>query len=107
MDARITTPPGGHAAFYDAAMWPFEWAAIGAWRRRLAAAARGRVLEIAAGTGAQFRWYSPGTEVMALEPDVSMRERARRRGRRPPHAWPWSTAAPRSYRSRTRASMPP
>ena len=79
MDARITTPPGGHAAVYDAVMWPFERAAVGAWRRRLAAAARGRVLEIAAGTGAQFRWYAPGTEVTALEPDASMRERARRR----------------------------
>ena len=51
MDARITTPPGGHAAVYDAVMWPFERAAVGAWRRRLAARARGRVLEIGAGHG--------------------------------------------------------
>jgi ubiquinone/menaquinone biosynthesis C-methylase UbiE len=79
MDARTTTPPGGHAAVYDAAMWPFERAAVGAWRRRLGAAGRGRVLEIASGTGAQFRWYAPGTEVTSLEPDASMRERARRR----------------------------
>jgi ubiquinone/menaquinone biosynthesis C-methylase UbiE len=79
MEPRISTPPGGHAAVYDAVMWPFERALVGEWRRRLAGAARGRVLEIAAGTGAQFRWYAPGTEVTALEPDASMRERARRR----------------------------
>ncbi len=79
MDARITTLPGGHAALYDAAMWPAELAAVGAWRRRVAVEARGRVLEIAAGTGAQFRWYVPGTTVTALEPDRGMLERARRR----------------------------
>ncbi len=64
---------------YDAAMWPFERAAVGAWRRRLVATARGRVLEIGAGTGSQLRWYAPGVDVTALEPDVSMAERARRR----------------------------
>jgi ubiquinone/menaquinone biosynthesis C-methylase UbiE len=79
MDQRITTPPGGHAGLYDALMWPAERAAVGAWRRRLAAEARGRVLEIAAGTGAQFRWYAPCVEVTALEPDHGMLSRARRR----------------------------
>ena len=64
---------------YDAAMWPFERAAAGAWRRRLAAAAGGRVLEIGAGTGSQLRWYAPGAEVTALEPDAAMFARARRR----------------------------
>jgi ubiquinone/menaquinone biosynthesis C-methylase UbiE len=79
MDTRISTRPGGHAAVYDAVMWPFERAAVGAWRRRLAAAAGGRVLEIGTGTGAQLRWYAPGVEVTAVDPDVSMRARARRR----------------------------
>ena len=64
---------------YDAAMWPFERAAVGAWRRRLAGAAVGRVLEIGAGTGSQLRWYAPGVEVTALEPDAAMFARARRR----------------------------
>jgi len=82
MDARISTPAGGHAAVYDAVMWPFERAAIGGWRRRLAAAARGRVLEIGSGTGAQLRWYASGVDVTAVEPDEGMRERARRRGAR-------------------------
>jgi ubiquinone/menaquinone biosynthesis C-methylase UbiE len=82
MDERITTPPGGHAALYDAFMWPAERAAVGGWRRRLSSEARGRVLEIAAGTGAQFRWYAPGTRVTALEPDHGMLGRARRRAAR-------------------------
>jgi ubiquinone/menaquinone biosynthesis C-methylase UbiE len=82
MQAGISTLPGGHAALYDAVMWPFERAAIGEWRRRLTEAASGRVLEIASGTGAQFRWYAPDAEVTALEPDASMRERARRRAAR-------------------------
>ena len=73
-----TTPPGGHAAVYDALMWPFERAALGAWRRRLAAHARGRVLEVGAGTGSQLRWYPAGVAVTALEPDPGMAARARR-----------------------------
>lgn len=82
MDARFSTPPGGHAAVYDAVMWPFERFAIRAWRRRLAAEARGRVLEIGTGTGAQLAWYAPGTEVTALEPDAGMLGRARWRAAR-------------------------
>jgi len=82
MEPGISTPPGGHAGVYDAVMWPFERAAVGAWRQRLAARARGRVLEIGTGTGAQLRWYGPGVEVTALEPDATMRERARRRAAR-------------------------
>lgn len=79
MQRRISTPPGGYAALYDAGMWPFERVAVGAWRRRLAAHAHGRVLEIGAGTGSQLRWYAPGVEVTALEPDAAMLGRARRR----------------------------
>jgi ubiquinone/menaquinone biosynthesis C-methylase UbiE len=79
MDGRFSTPSGGYAALYDAVMWPFERAAVGGWRRRLAEQARGRVLEIGSGTGAQLRWYAPGTEVTALEPDDGMRARMERR----------------------------
>jgi ubiquinone/menaquinone biosynthesis C-methylase UbiE len=78
MTGANTSPPGGHAAVYDALMWPFERAALGAWRRRLAADARGRVLEVGAGTGSQLRWYPAGAQVMALEPDPGMSTRARR-----------------------------
>ena len=79
MGARFSTPPGGHAVVYDAVMWPLERTVIGAWRRRLGVEARGRVLEIGTGTGAQLAWYAAGTEVTALEPDAGMLERARRR----------------------------
>jgi len=77
-----TTPPGGHAAVYDALMWPFERAALGASRRRLAVRARGRVLEVGAGSGSQLRWYPAGVAVTALEPDPGMAARARRRAAR-------------------------
>jgi ubiquinone/menaquinone biosynthesis C-methylase UbiE len=40
------------------------------------------VLEIGAGTGSQFRWYGPGADVTALEPDASMLARARRQAAR-------------------------
>ena len=86
---------------YDAVMWPFERAAVGAWRRRLAAAARGRVLEIGSGTGAQLRWYAPGAEVTALEPDEGMRARlsgARSACERAGHGR--RAGAPRTCRSR-------
>ena len=82
MEAGISTPHGGHAAVYDTVMWPLERAAVGGWRRRIAAGARGRVLEIGTGTGAQLRWYAPRASVTALEPDASMRARARRRAAR-------------------------
>ena len=82
MDARFTTPQGGHAALYDTVMWLFERAAVGAWRRRLAGAARGRVIEIGCGTGAQLPWYAPGVQVTALEPDDAMRARLSARAQR-------------------------
>ena len=73
MDARISTPPGGHAAVYDAAMWPFERAAVGGWRRRLAGARTRARAGDRHRHRRQLRWYAPGTEVTALEPDASMR----------------------------------
>jgi len=82
MEPANSTPQGVHPAIYDAFMWPFERAAVGALRRRVAARARGRVLEIGAGTGSQLRWYWPGASVTALEPDAAMAERARRRAKR-------------------------
>jgi ubiquinone/menaquinone biosynthesis C-methylase UbiE len=64
---------------YDLMMWPFEHAFLSARRRSLAGRARGKVLEVGAGTGVQLRWYRPGVSVVALEPDPAMAARARRR----------------------------
>lgn len=51
-------------------------------RRELLAELSGRVIEVGAGNGLNFRHY-PGavTEVVAVEPDDYLRERARERGR--------------------------
>jgi ubiquinone/menaquinone biosynthesis C-methylase UbiE len=55
-----------------------ERAGMAEVRRSLLGAAGGRVLEIGAGTGLNFRHYPPDvTEVMATEPDPYMLRRAR------------------------------
>ena len=79
MDSGKTSAPGSSPRLYDALMWGFERAAIGGWRRRLARRANGRVLEVGAGTGSQFKWYSAGAQVVAVEPDAAMAARARLR----------------------------
>lgn len=48
-------------------------------RRDLVASATGRVVEIGAGTGLNFGHYPAAAHVLAIEPDDSMRARARRR----------------------------
>jgi len=45
-------------------------------RARVAAGARGRVLEVAAGSGLNFAHYPPSVDVIAVEPAVGMRARA-------------------------------
>lgn len=67
------------ARLYDAVMTPADGAGLARGRERLAAGATGRVLEIGAGTGLEFRHYPPGLEVYAIEPDVAMLARARPR----------------------------
>lgn len=49
------------------------------FRERLVGLAEGRVLEIGAGTGANFPYYRRADSVLALEPDPYMRRRAWRR----------------------------
>jgi SAM-dependent methyltransferase len=70
--------PEGHpvvAAGLDLAMAGFAHL-----RPRVVGAARGRVLEVGAGTGSNFALYSPEvTEVVAIEPDPHMRRRAEAR----------------------------
>ncbi|MDQ0379755.1 class I SAM-dependent methyltransferase [Amycolatopsis thermophila] len=45
-------------------------------RRELLAGARGRVLEVGAGTGLNFPHYPPGVEVTAVEPEPTLRAHA-------------------------------
>lgn len=51
-------------------------------RTRVAGGATGRVLEIGAGTGFNFSYYSEDAVVVATEPDPEMRRRAQPRARR-------------------------
>lgn len=50
------------------------------WRRRLLARARGRVLEVAVGTGRNLEHYPDGCRIVGLDGSRGMLERARGRG---------------------------
>ncbi len=67
---------------YDWIMTPAEWSRIGRWRRAVVAPARGRLLEIGAGTGLDFAHYNRDAWVVATDADVSMLECAGDRARR-------------------------
>jgi SAM-dependent methyltransferase len=69
------------AAFYDRLQATNEAKGLADRRRSLLAGARGRVLEIGAGTGLNLRHYQPGvvTSLVALEPDAAMRRQLVRR----------------------------
>jgi len=69
------------AAVYDRLTRPAERKFLGAHRAWLAARATGRVLDLGAGTGANFPYMGNGAEIIAAEPDPYMRERGRRRAR--------------------------
>lgn len=68
------------AAAYEWVMGQADRAGLGERRRRLLAGAKGRVLDVGAGTGANLAHYPPSVdEVVTLEPDGAMRERLQRR----------------------------
>lgn len=68
------------AAVYDPFLWWGEMLGMRARRRRLLSAARGRVLEIGAGTGLNLRHYPDGIEeLVLLEPYEPMTDRLERR----------------------------
>ncbi len=74
------TPDPGHrwfAASYNLIMKPGE-KRVRKLRHRLLADLRGDVLEIGAGTGANFEHYPTGVRVVALEPDPHMLKRAQK-----------------------------
>mgnify|MGYP006300184947 FL=1 len=64
------------ARFYDPIMRPFERRFAGPRRRELLHGLQGRVLEVGAGTGANFDHYPPGVSVLAIEPSAAMLRRA-------------------------------
>lgn len=61
-------------------MAPLEWLFLRRERRALCSGLSGRVLDLGAGTGANFPFFPAGCEVTALEPDARQMERARQRG---------------------------
>jgi ubiquinone/menaquinone biosynthesis C-methylase UbiE len=68
------------ARIYDLSLWPGEHAGMRRHRRELLAQARGRVLEIGAGTGLNVEHYPAGlSELILAEPDASMSRRLARR----------------------------
>jgi SAM-dependent methyltransferase len=68
------------AAVYDPMVARAERAGIAEARRELLAGARGRVLEIGAGTGLNVDHYPAGTDVTYTEPNPHMAKRLRVRG---------------------------
>jgi len=69
----------GFPALYDYVMRTAERGHLSGWRRDLAGAAEGDILEIAAGTGLDFPQYRAGVTVVATEPDLPMLTLARER----------------------------
>src|ERR1700761_3604279 len=68
------------ASFYDRALKASEENGLREMRAELLAGARGRVIEIGAGTGANLDLYGPGIEDLTLvEPDLHMASRLRTR----------------------------
>jgi ubiquinone/menaquinone biosynthesis C-methylase UbiE len=71
------------ALVYDPFVWLGELAGMRRRRRRLVADARGRVVEIGAGTGLNVPHYPDGiAELVLAEPEPAMRRRLARRLRR-------------------------
>lgn len=66
---------------YDAVMGLAERGRVGTLRSAMVAKARGRVLEIGAGTGLDFPYYGLGAWVIATDPDLGMLARAGDRAR--------------------------
>lgn len=64
---------------YDLVMATADRTRLGQWRRDVVAPARGRILEIGAGTGLNFRHYDSGALVVATDIDPAMLARSAKR----------------------------
>jgi ubiquinone/menaquinone biosynthesis C-methylase UbiE len=69
---------------YDAMMTVAEASGFRAWRERLVAGARGRVLDIGCGTGRNLPLYRESASVVGLDPRLQLLDAARRRSPRTP-----------------------
>jgi ubiquinone/menaquinone biosynthesis C-methylase UbiE len=69
---------------YDALCAVIEWRGLGAWRRWVAAGARGRTLDLGCGTGRNLPLFGAGAGVVGLDPSLDSLWRARRRAPRVP-----------------------
>lgn len=69
------------AAWFDRGTAPLEWLGLRRLRRELLLRARGRVLEVAVGTGASFRHYPDGCRLAGGDLTRAMLERARAKAR--------------------------
>ena len=77
---RPTAFDRASAALYDPFLWLGERAGLRARRQALLGHARGRTVELGAGTGLNLRLYPAGLEELVLtEPDPGMRARLARR----------------------------
>src|SRR5436190_3651328 len=84
MSAPTLPPVKGHrwfAATHDALTQWSEARILRPLRQQIVADASGVVLEIGAGTGANFPYYRVAQRIVATEPDPYMLPRARRRAR--------------------------
>ncbi len=61
---------------YEVLNAPGEWLGAGAMRSRLVSRLEGRILEVGAGNGLNFRHYSASATVIGIEPDWHMLRRA-------------------------------
>jgi SAM-dependent methyltransferase len=68
-----------NAFIYDASLALSERRGMAARRGELLASARGRVLELGAGTGLNLRHYPDGVDLVVSEPDPAMRARLEKR----------------------------
>ncbi len=79
------------ASAHELVTWPLEWTVLGPARAQLLSGARGRVLEVGAGTGANLPWYPSGVAELDLcEPDPRRRRHLERRVASRP--WPFGVA---------------